>query len=369
MVERKERVLLVPFSGLGDLMMHLSLIAALKDQFDVDVVIDQAYESFGAFLKAHHIISDSVACDQSKTVKGFLTKIVFFLARVDHKSYRYILVYDRPLFTLLSHFLPSQKVVRYGLFRKRLRGPMGWSPHPKRTNQTDAVMDFARYLQHPAVERSYTFPQAVLDRCRNRARELLERFEGDRKVAPLVVIAPFAKHPYKQAPLHLFQTVARRAMSAGLRVAMIGASSDRGLTEPFHAQLDLGPGDAFLDVVGLLDWEETLGLLGWSTVLVTNDSGIMHVGLASGTSTVAFFGPTDPYALVPPVTQHLHPVFLGLHCQPCWQEGPLRRFRCPEGKKACLERIDAERIVELVSHIVALRGPEKPAIIPTVERS
>ncbi len=348
----KERVLLIPFSGLGDLIMHLPLVTVLKQDFDVDIVIERAYESFGSFLNAQGILSGYLSCNQSKTLAGFLAKIVFFLARIEPRAYRYILVYDRPLFTFLSSFLPSRKVIRYGLVRKTLRGPMGWSPQGKEANQTEAVLDFARYLSYPAANESYTFPEAVIDECRGRAQGMLDRFGIGAARRRVVAIGPFANHPYKQAPFTLFQKVARHAMNLGLPVAVIGSSSDTRRAEAFSQDLDPPPRASVLNLVGQLEWEETIGLLALSAAFVSNDSGIMHVSLACGTSTVAFFGPTDPYALIPTSNQHLYPVFLHLPCQPCWHKGPTGRFQCPDVKKACLEQIEADAVTSLVSGLV-----------------
>jgi len=366
-VAARERVLLIPFSGLGDLMMHLPLVTVLKRDFDVDIVIEESYETFGRFLKEHGILSSYLLCDQSKTLSGFLAKLVFFFTRIDHRSYRYILVYDRPLFSLLSSILPSRKVIRYGLIRKTLRGPMGWSRHARGASQTDAVMDFARYLSYAAAGESFTFPQPVMESCRQRARHLLDRVGIDASGGRIVAIGPFAVHPYKQAPLALFQNVARHAMDLGIPVVMIGSSADKGRAEALRQKLDHPEQAVFLDLVGSLDWEETIGLLALSAAFISNDSGIMHVSLASGTSTVAFFGPTDPYALIPRTNQRLYPVFLGLPCQPCWQKGPTGRFRCPDVKKACLEQIDADTVIRLVSGLIGGRRPNDLSLSPSVK--
>jgi ADP-heptose:LPS heptosyltransferase len=367
--EAKDRVLLIPYSGLGDLIMHLPLVTVLKEDFEVEVVIERTYESFGSFLKTQGILPHYLSCNQAKGLAGFIAKIAFFLTRIDHRLYRYILVYDRLLFTLLSTLLPSRKVIRYGLITKTLRGPMGWNAQGKRANQTEAVMDFARYLSYPAANESYVFPDETLAQCRRRASRVLDRFGINPNGDQLLVIGPFANHPYKQAPLALFQHVVRYAMDRGFPVAMIGASADTQQAEVFHRQFDEPHQARLLNLVGRLEWEETLGLLSSSAVFVSNDSGIMHVSLASRTRTVAFFGPTDPYALVPKSNQYLHPVFLRLPCQPCWHKGPADRFRCPDMKKACLVQINADTAVRLVSGIIAGLESTHPALSSVTGRS
>ncbi len=366
--QSRERVLLIPYSGLGDLIMHLPLVTVLQKDFDVEVVIEQAYESFGRFLKTYGILTSYLPCNQSKTLAGFLAKIVFFVSGIDHQSYRYIMVYDRPLFTMLSSLLPSGKVIRYGLLTKTLRGPLGWNHQAERNNQTEAVLDFARYLSFPAANESYCFPERVMEECRRRASRLLDGFGIDAVGTRLVVIGPFANHPYKQAPLALFQEVVHYAIDRGFPVAMIGASADARHAEAFHNALGVSPQGRFLNLVGQLEWEETLGLLSSSVAFVSNDSGIMHVSLACRTRTVAFFGPTAPYALVPKNNQYLHPVFLDLQCQPCWHKGPTGRFRCPEVKKACLVRINTDTVLTFISDIVAGLEPSHPALSSATDR-
>jgi heptosyltransferase-2 len=120
-------------------------------------------------------------------------------------------------------------------------------------------------------------------------------------------------------------------------------------------------------LVGALDWEETLGLLSSSAALVSNDSGIMHVSLACRTKTVAFFGPTDPHALIPRSNQHLYPIYLGLPCQPCWHKGPAERFRCPDVKKACLMQIEPDAVTALVSDLVMGQRPNGLVLSRIVE--
>ena len=229
-------------------------------------------------------------------------------------------------------------------------------------------MEFARRLSYPAANESYTFAEAIIERCRQRAHRLLDRLGIDGSADRLVSIGPFANHPYKQAPLGLFHKVARHAIDLGCAVAMIGPSADRNRAEAFCQELGPRLPAGFFDLVGQLEWDETLGLLALSSLFISNDSGIMHVSLACRTGTVAFFGPTDPYDLVPRNNQDLHPVFLRLPCQPCWQKGPMRRFRCPEVKKACLEWIEAGAVTDLISRLLTTRHPEARILPSTMKR-
>jgi ADP-heptose:LPS heptosyltransferase len=90
-----------------------------------------------------------------------------------------------------------------------------------------------------------------------------------------------------------------------------------------------------------LDSVELAALLARARVVVSNDSGPMHLAAAVGTPVVAFFGPTDPGRTAPsgsPVRVLDRYVF----CSPCYLE------RCPY-RHECMEEItvrDALRAVE-----------------------
>ena len=359
----RERLLLIPFSGLGDLMMHLRLVEILKQDFDVDLVIDSLYESFADFLKVHGIISGFRSCRQSKDLAGLYRKARFFLAEVKPETYKHILIHDRTLFSTISLLPRYRNVIRYTLLRKKLRGPKGIAPVEKKRNQTEAVLDFARYLSYPAEDESYTFSPHVIAHCDARAEQMLSAYGDPHRFERLVSFCPFANHPYKKTPDDLFAAVVRHLTARGFSVLMIGSQRDIPAAEAFAQRFEGSP--LLLNLVGKLSWEETIGILSLSRLFLSNDSGIMHVSLACRTKTVALFGPTDPYALVLRSNQYLQPISLGLPCQPCWQKGPMRRFRCPELKKACLEYIATDQVINLISGLLATTSHDRLRLLPS----
>ena len=358
----KERILLIPFSGLGDLMMHLRLAEILKQDFEVDLVIDSLYEAVGNFLKEHRIISNFRLCRQSKNLLGLIRKAKLFLMEVEPRAYKHILIYDRPLFTMMSLLPRYRNAIRYTLLRKRLHGPKGITSVEKNRNQTEAVLDFARSLSYPVNGMAYTFPPEVVAHCEARAERWLSASGDTHPRKRLISVSPFATHPYKKAPDNLFTAVLRSLMRGGFCTIMIGSQQDIPAAEAFSRPFEGSP--RFLNLVGKLSWEETIGILCQSRLFLCNDGGIMHVSLACRTKTVAFFGPTDPYTLVLKSNQHLQPVFLALPCQPCWQKGPMGRFRCPEVKKACLEYIATDQVINLISGLLAAAPPDPVGVLP-----
>lgn len=82
---------------------------------------------------------------------------------------------------------------------------------------------------------------------------------------------------------------------------------------------------------------ELVGILAESDVLLTNDSGTMHVAAALGRPVVAVFGPTD-WRETAPVGPHARFVREPVHCTPCLLRD------CPIDHR-CMERVDVDRVV------------------------
>jgi heptosyltransferase II len=82
---------------------------------------------------------------------------------------------------------------------------------------------------------------------------------------------------------------------------------------------------------------DLVGLLALSDVLLTNDSGGMHVAAALGTPVVAVFGPTD-FQETSPVGEKNVLVRQPVHCAPCM----LRE--CPIDHR-CMRRIGVDEVV------------------------
>jgi heptosyltransferase-2 len=73
---------------------------------------------------------------------------------------------------------------------------------------------------------------------------------------------------------------------------------------------------------------QVVDLLSLSTAMVTNDSGLMHVGAALARPLLALYGATSP-EFTPPMSPAADLLVSDLDCAPCFQrECPLAHHRC-----------------------------------------
>lgn len=164
----------------------------------------------------------------------------------------------------------------------------------------------------------------------------------DRPVAGFMPGAEYG--PAKRWPPRLFAQLAQRLVGEGMQVWIFGSEKERALGE----QIAAGRPDV-INLCGATSLVDAVDLISLAAVVVTNDSGLMHVAAALDRPLVAIYGSSTP-TYTPPLTERAHIEYLGLECSPCFER------TCPRGDYACLQEIDPQRVFEAVSASAAGAG-------------
>ena len=129
-----------------------------------------------------------------------------------------------------------------------------------------------------------------------------------------IAIQPGARWPNKRWPAESYAELVRRLAAANpeLHFVILGGAEDRSLGEVI-ARVNA---TRCLDLTGGISLPEMVEWIRLSQLMVTNDTGPMHVAAALGKPVVALFGPTDPRR-TGPYRQLEHVVRIALPCAPC----------------------------------------------------
>jgi len=162
------------------------------------------------------------------------------------------------------------------------------------------------------------------------ADRLLGATEG-----PLCAMAPGAEYgPAKRWLPERFVQVAKQTDCTWV---IVGGPHDAEVCNPIADAL----GPKAINLVGKTTLRQLCALLARCRVLLSNDSGAMHVGSAVGTRVVAVFGSTDPAATGPVGDAHAT-IRHKVDCSPCFlRECPID-FRC-------MKRIEVSEVARAVA--------------------
>ena len=179
--------------------------------------------------------------------------------------------------------------------------------------------------------------------------------------AGYVVLHPGATNgSAKRWPITSWQAIAKSLVSSGRTIVIVGGPEDRDLGQQISDEVvGQGPdprkslpatawGDV-CDLTGLTTVRDLIAILANARVIVTGDSGPLHVAVAVGTPVVAIHGPTDPAVCGPIVTTPDRAIILGatLACRPCYTLA--RIADCPLGHAICQDLITPRQVLTAIS--------------------
>lgn len=143
--------------------------------------------------------------------------------------------------------------------------------------------------------------------------------EQVRRMSPgLVALSPggaknmMREEGLRRWPAEHYLELIQALRSAGHRMMLVGGPGEEWVSERFGSLVDI-------DLVGRLSLPQTMAALTHASVLVTHDSGPLHMGDVVGVPTIALFGPTMPSEKAPIRSRSI--VLWGgerLACRPCY---------------------------------------------------
>jgi ADP-heptose:LPS heptosyltransferase len=165
---------------------------------------------------------------------------------------------------------------------------------------------------------------------------------------PFVVLHPGSgdNFPGRRWSATGFAAVARAASSAGHRVVVTGTEGEREIA----AEVVRRAGNAAVSAAGALGVEGLLALLDEARVLVSNDTGPVHLASALGTPVFAVFGPNTP-VLYAPLAPESRSFYRALPCSPCLTTTNYRSSRCRI--HTCIESIPVGEVAGALVRLLA----------------
>jgi len=177
-------------------------------------------------------------------------------------------------------------------------------------------------------------PQVNLDRVRGMLAS-----HGFGNNQPLVIICPGATYFNKRWPATGFVETAQFLIRERSAFVIIhGGKEDIGLCVDIASK---APGA--LSLAGMLSLADSAALLRMSTLVIANDSGLLHLAQSQKIPVIGIYGPTTREFGFYPIEQDSTVVETSLACRPCTSKG---LDRCPKKHFRCMKDIPADRVIQ-----------------------
>jgi heptosyltransferase II len=161
----------------------------------------------------------------------------------------------------------------------------------------------------------------------------------------IAVLAPGAEFgPAKRWPAAHFADVARTFHAQGVRVCLVGSAKDQAVGDEI---VKLSEGAA-TNLCGLTTLDEAIDVIAAAEVVVSNDSGLMHVAAALERPQVAVFGSSSS-THTPPLSALARIAEIPVNTLPC---RPCFARECPLGHSKCLNDLPPAAIMALMPETI-----------------
>ncbi len=156
---------------------------------------------------------------------------------------------------------------------------------------------------------------------------------------PILVLCPGAEYgPAKRWPAEYYAEVANQKIAEGWTVWILGGLKD----QPIAKEIQSLTHEKAHDLTGKTGLGEAIDLLSLAQVIVSNDSGLMHIGAALKRAMVVIYGSSTPN-FTPPLTHLKQVLSLNLSCSPCFQR------TCPLNHLKCLKDLHPPQVLIAIS--------------------
>ena len=351
-------ILIVKTSAIGDVIHTLPALNALRRKYP-EARIDWLVEEAAADLVIGHKALDTVLVSRRKAWARDLKQ-----GRVG-AAWRGFADFVRELRAIeYDLLLDFQGLLKSGIFvgLARAKRKVGFgkgmehaecsylflneSIPPVSMDQHAAIRELLLLKAIGIESEEIVFDLPVTDEQRETIGHLLAD-EGIDPAKPLVAINPMTTWETKHWRNDRFARVADALLDKGMAVVFSGGPQDVRGIEDIRAAMS---GKA-ASLAGRTTLKELAALYEKVAVLITTDTGPMHLAAATGAPVVALFGPTAPWRTGPFGEGH-RILRADIGCSPC-----LKR-QC-DRDHACMTRITVDQVVQAAQAVLAGRQPQQ----------
>jgi heptosyltransferase-1 len=343
-------ILVVKLSAIGDVVHTLPSLSALRKLYpeaDITWVVE---EDSSDIIKDHPYLSRIIISRRKRWMADLksphragrtIREIKAFIRTLRDRSYDLVIdfhgLFKSSLIVLLSG---GKRKLGYDSMQELSGLFLNEKIHENmKKHAVDRYLDFVCHLGPDVGEKEFLIP--VQEENEDRVKNLLTVNNIDRKDR-FVAVNPVAFWETKLWDAGKFARLCDKIIKdLKAKVILTGGRSD-GMIEDIQSLMS----NPSVNLGGQTTLRDLAYLYSLSSVVITTDSGPMHISAAAGTPVVALFGPTDPLRTGPYGREHVV-IRKEMSCSPCFLK------KCSSRK--CMEEITVEEVFQAVKEIINRR--------------
>jgi lipopolysaccharide heptosyltransferase II len=348
-----QRILVIRVDLLGDVVLSLPAVRALGRAYpeaDIDLLV---LKSTAGILEGQPGIRRVLSYDPHvwRQPANFLRPVHWLEAAKMLRAirgYRYDLAVSisGDMGSILTRLSGARR--RFGYSREAYRffltDPLPGGRYLSRQHETEYVLALARAAGGVTTGSDDARPRlVVVPSARHRVSSLLGSARAELgRTGPVVTLHGGARNGQaKRWPTGHFARLAEQLIEEfNALVVLTGAGGEAQLAGAIEEQCR----HPLLNLAGKTSLPELSALLSASDLVISGDSGPMHIACAVGTPVISLHGPTDP-VLSGPTAMSTDAIVLRreLWCSPCYDASATAE--CPFGNPVCMKSLQVDLVL------------------------
>ena len=342
------KLLIIKPSSLGDIANGMAIVPGLRKLFpesEIHWLANKGYADFAALCGVEKVlVFDRSSWKSSKGLfKGF--KNFFSLCR-QLRAEKYDIVLDmQGLFRSGWFAFVSGAWQRIGYSGAREKATIFYNrlvdDKRKNNHAVDCGLEFLKILGMDNPKAEWNWPDLS-----EIAAPLYKKFGLKKKNYIDFIVG--TRWETKEWPPEYFAETAINLLKEhpGIKILLNGSEDQIPIAEFIKNKITeagISP-ESIVILTGKIKLTELTSLMSLSRLVLTSDTGPMHIAAALGTKVVALMGPTSP-ARHGPYNQQNNTIAIDMDCSPC------HKRKCPENIE-CMKQITPEIVLEKIRNLI-----------------
>lgn len=339
MEEKKvDNILIVNVNWVGDVLFSTPAIRAIRQHYPDAYIACMVVPRCKEILELNPNLNELIIYDEDEVHKSLLGKLKL-ISTLKKRHFNTVFLFHRSLTRTLMVAL-SGIHERVGIYTPK-RGFLLTKKVKPLSQDVHKVEQFLNIVRAKGIKPTSKNLELFIGEDDELYAEELLKSEGVKKGELMIVLNPGGNWDLKRWPAENFAQVGNRlAEIYKARILITGADKDMGLGKDISSMMRNKP----ILTCGKTTLRQLAAILRRTNLVISNDSGPMHIAVSQGAKTIALFGPTNPKITGPYGDGRyvvIHKTLEKLGCKvPCYN------LNCEDN--ACMKAITVEDVIREV---------------------